>query len=129
MANAQVNKAQNKKLERSREALLDHRREILELLQNDRKAGQEAGVQDVDDIVDRANSSYSREFLFSLTGGESEQLKLIEDALSRIDEGTYGSCLNCGRAIGEPRLKAVPWARYCVDCQEKAEQGLFSDTD
>ncbi|MEZ5332226.1 MAG: TraR/DksA family transcriptional regulator [Thermoanaerobaculia bacterium] len=129
MANAQVNKAQDKKLERSREALLDHRKEILDLLQNDRKAGQEAGSQDVDDIVDRANSSYSREFLFSLTGGESEQLKLIEDALSRIEEGTYGVCLNCGQSIGEPRLKAVPWARYCVDCQEKAEQGLFSDSD
>lgn len=129
MANAQVNKAQDRKLERSRQALLDHRREILDLLENDRKAGQEAGVQDVDDIVDRANSSYSREFLFSLTGGESEQLRLIEEALSRIEEGTYGVCQNCGQAIGEPRLKAVPWARYCVDCQEMAEQGLFPDTD
>jgi len=129
VANAQVNKAQDKKLARSREALLDHRKEIFDLLENDRKAGQEAGTQDVDDIVDRANNSYSREFLFSLTGGETEQLRLIDEAITRIDEGTYGVCLNCGEAIGEPRLKAVPWARYCVDCQEKAEQGFFSDTD
>lgn len=129
MGNAQVNKAQDKKLERSREALLNHRKEILDLLESDRKAGQEAGAQDVDDIVDRANSSYSREFLFSLTGGESEQLRLIDEAVARIDEGTYGICQNCDQAIGEPRLKAVPWARYCVDCQEKVEQGFFSDSD
>jgi DnaK suppressor protein len=43
---------------------------------------------------------------------------MIGAALGRIDDGTYGECLNCGQEIGPKRLEAIPWARYCITCQE-----------
>ncbi len=110
--------------EKLRELLLAHRQEILNLYERDLRAGQEAGDESADDIVDRANSAYSREFLFSLTGGERDLLQEIEGALVKLDQGSYGTCESCGNGIGAARLQALPWARYCIDCQEKVEQGL-----
>ena len=110
--------------EKLRELLLAHRQEILNLYERDLRAGQEAGDESADDIVDRANSAYSREFLFSLTGGERDLLQEIEAALMKLDQGSYGICESCRNEIVAARLQAVPWARYCIDCQEKFEQGL-----
>ncbi len=110
--------------EKLRELLLGHRQEILSLYERDLRAGQEAGDESADDIVDRANSAYSREFLFSLTGGERDLLQEIEAALAKMGNGSYGVCESCGSSIGSARLQALPWARYCIDCQEKLEQGL-----
>jgi DnaK suppressor protein len=72
-------------------------------------------------------SSYTREFLYSLTDTERGTLVLIDEALGRITEATYGSCVQCSAAVSEKRLTAVPWARYCVDCQELAEKGLLEN--
>jgi RNA polymerase-binding transcription factor len=46
-----------------------------------------------------------------------QQLELVEAALARLDAGTYGICLRCGRAIAEGRLEALPWVAHCIDCQ------------
>jgi DnaK suppressor protein len=51
----------------------------------------------------------------------------VQDALKRFDNGTFGACVHCGEAIAMPRLQAVPWARYCIDCQELQEKGLLED--
>lgn len=110
-----------------RERLEERRQQILDLYESDLRAGKETGAESVDDIVDRANSAYSRELLFSLTGEESEQLKAIDEAVGRIDSGEFGTCASCGTGIGEPRLQAVPWTRYCISCQEKVEQGLLEE--
>lgn len=116
-------------LEVLRDKLVQHREQILDLYRNDLKAGQEAADEGSDDIVDRANNSYNREFMFSLSDNEREILRLVDRALARIEEGTYGTCRNCSRHIGPPRLLAVPWARYCIDCQELAEQGLLEEEE
>ena len=50
-------------------------------------------------------------------------LSAIEDALKRIEEGTFGVCVNCGKAIGEERLAALPWATTCIDCKRLEERG------
>ena len=110
-----------------REKLEERRQEILDLYESDLKAGKATGDESSDDIADRANSAYSRELLFSLTGDESEQLKEIDEAIRRLEGGEFGVCASCGTEIPEPRLQAVPWARYCIDCQEKVEQGLLED--
>jgi DnaK suppressor protein len=52
-------------------------------------------------------------------------LALIDDALLRIKNGTYGICIECEEELQQKRLEAVPWARYCVSCAEKHEQGLL----
>lgn len=110
-----------------RQMLESHRNEILALYEQDVRAGQEASDEGSDDVVDRANNAYSRELLFSLSDGERHTLLRIEEALQRLDQGVYGVCANCQRDIRSGRLKAVPWARYCIDCQELAEKGMLEE--
>lgn len=110
-----------------RRQLTTQRDEILAMYEHDVKAGQEASDEGSDDIVDRANNAYSRELLFSLSDGERHTLLRIEEALSRIESGSYGICTNCGNEIRAGRLKAMPWARYCIDCQELAEKGMLEE--
>ena len=128
MARAKRAKGKTTKVaERSREALrerlLNQRQEILDLYEHDLRVGQESSDEASEDIVDRANNAYQREFMFNLSGGERQILIQIEGALERLDSGEYGTCGHCGVPIGAKRLKAIPWARYCVACQEKEEQG------
>lgn len=110
-----------------RERLLSQRQEILNMYKQDVRAGQESADDGTEDIVDRANNSYNRELMFSLSDSERIMLLQIEEALKRMDEGTYGRCGNCGQNISLPRLQAVPWTRFCIDCQELAEKGLLSE--
>ena len=110
-----------------RQRLTTQRDEILAMYEHDVKAGQEASDEGSDDIVDRANNAYSRELLFSLSDGERHTLLRIEEALARIESGAYGICTNCSNEIRAGRLKAMPWARYCIDCQELAEKGMLED--
>lgn len=112
-----------------RDHLVEHRQEILNLYERDLKAGQASTDEGTEDIVDRANNSYNRELMFSLSDTERNQLLAVDAALARIEEGTYGKCINCSREIGVKRLEAVPWARYCIDCQELAEQGMLDDAE
>jgi RNA polymerase-binding transcription factor len=95
------------------------------MYRQDLRAGQESADENTDDIVDRANNAYNRELMFSISDNERATLLQIENALNRMDEGTYGVCSNCGNIIALPRLEAVPWARFCIDCQELAEKGLL----
>ncbi len=55
------------------------------------------------------------------------QLRMVEEALDRLESGDYGACLNCEEPIPAKRLQAVPWARYCVKCQEEIGAGLNQD--
>ena len=108
-----------------RERLQNQRAEILNMYKQDLRAGQESADDGTEDIVDRANNAYNRELMFSLSDNERATLLQIENALRRMDEGTYGRCSNCGQVINILRLEAVPWARFCIDCQELAERGLL----
>jgi len=105
--------------------LRDQRQEIVNMYNQDVRAGQESADDGTEDIVDRANNSYNRELMFSLSDSERLLLLQIEEALNRMNAGTYGRCTNCGNPIHPLRLEAVPWARFCIDCQELAEKGLL----
>lgn len=114
--------------ERYRKRLLEARRELLEQTRRMRGEGRETVVEGGEDYVDDAVTHYTREFLLSLSQLDRNRLVLVEEALRRIADGTYGECLNCGEKIGTKRLDAIPWARYCVSCQEMAEREEFADT-
>jgi DnaK suppressor protein len=73
------------------------------------------------DAADQAVASYDKNELHQQAEQASRQLRLLEDALRRIDAGDYGECVLCGKEITMARLEAIPWARYCVDCQEFQE--------
>jgi DnaK suppressor protein len=79
------------------------------------------------DIADKAANSYTKEFLFHQSNSERQLLQLVEGALDRIREGVFGQCTSCGAEINAKRLDAVPWTRYCIACQEKAEQGQMEE--
>jgi DnaK suppressor protein len=107
--------------------LEEQRQDILDMYEHDLRIGKESSDEGAEDLVDRANSSYNREFMLSLSSSERDILKEIEAALRRLDEGEFGVCTACEDKIAPKRLQAVPWARYCIDCQELAEQGLLPD--
>lgn len=73
-------------------------------------------------MADVATDNYDREFSLGLASNEREALYEIDDALKRIDEGTFGICETCKGLIAKNRLKAVPSARLCLKCQEKREK-------
>jgi DnaK suppressor protein len=110
-----------------RERLEKQGQEILDMYKQDVRAGQESADDGTEDIVDRANNAYNRELMFSLSDSERQMLLQIQAAVARMDDGSYGRCANCSNAIALPRLEAVPWARFCIDCQEMAEKGLLEN--
>lgn len=110
-----------------RQKLIHQRTELLRLYKNDVRMGQESGDEGTEDIVDRANNAYSRELNFSLSDSERQLLLQVDEALERIKAETFGHCLSCGNSIAPLRLQAIPWARYCIDCQELEEKGLLGD--
>jgi DnaK suppressor protein len=79
------------------------------------------------DIADRAASSYNKEFLFSQSNNDRQLLQMVDGALARIEDGTFGQCISCGNEINPKRLEAVPWTRYCIECQEKLEKGQLQE--
>ena len=73
-------------------------------------------------MADLASDTFEREFEMSMASHGSETLQEIEDALERIEDGSYGKCEDCGKQIGARRLEAVPHARLCIECKSKAEK-------
>lgn len=79
------------------------------------------------DPVDLAVRNYSKNVMLAVSENESRQIVLIDEALRRIDDEEYGLCQNCEKDINPKRLAAIPWARYCLDCQQLLEQGLIDE--
>jgi DnaK suppressor protein len=75
---------------------------------------------------DQAQISHDEFVSSRMNGLDYRQLRLVEEALDRLDAGDYGVCLACDEPIAEKRLRALPWARYCVSCQDNA--GFDLDT-
>lgn len=89
--------------------------------------GRETATEDTQDAADQAVLSYQKEMLFRQGTHGAGQLTLIRGALGRIAEGTFGDCIQCGSVIGAKRLEALPWTPYCIECQEKIENGELTD--
>ena len=80
------------------------------------------------DPVDLAVQNYSKNVMLAVSENDSRQLQMVDEALQRIEDEEYGTCLNCAKEIMSKRLQAVPWARYCLSCQELVEKGMI-ETD
>jgi DnaK suppressor protein len=112
------------KIEHYRKLLEERRRQLRESMTRSEEDGRAAQSEEsAQDLADRASSAYQKEFLFTRSTNERQFLRLVEHALSHIDDGSYGECDLCGTEINERRLEAVPWARHCIACQEKLERG------
>ena len=84
----------------------------------------QAREADVEDVIDEATSSEGKAAAFEASSREWQTLTAVRDAMQRIEEGTFGMCLDCGRLIEPARLEAVPWTPYCRADQEKHDSDV-----
>ena len=101
-----------------RKRLLALRDEILKVIEWRDTAGGSDGAMDE---IDQANELIEKEMGFVMSSNMRANLKEVEDALDRIEKTHYGKCLHCGQEISPKRLEVLPFARFCVPCQEKLE--------
>lgn len=107
--------------------LLAKRQELTEAYNRDKNYGRESDAGGTQDLADKASTSYTKEFLYSLSNNERIVLQEVEDALERLEGGDFGICQECEEAIHKKRLDAVPWARYCLACQEAFDKGRLQE--
>lgn len=107
-------------LEKMKTLLLERRSELItgtKNWDNDSDVGSGSG-----DEGDLASAAVAADLTFQTRARETEILKQIDEALSKIDGGNYGRCVDCGTGIAMPRLEILPFAELCIDCQEKADE-------
>ena len=119
---AMATKLAQQRLKQLREALVAKRRQLE--AEVGRSAIYEKGLDEdaTKDLGDQANTAYTREFQFELGNGDRRLLREVVSALRKLDEGGFGECERCGELIGEKRLDALPFARYCIECQRRLER-------
>ena len=81
------------------------------------------------DALDEVQNAAERELAIRNLDRESNMLRNVRGALSRIADGSYGTCLHCEEEISPKRLNAVPWTAYCIKCQEAADRHEFETVD
>ena len=86
-------------------------------------------IESTADEIDRLQQQVSREVVIRNLDNTSKLLKSVQAALDRIEDGIYGVCLRCEEPIAEKRLRAIPWASYCVICQEAIDRERTLDGD
>ena len=108
-------------VERMRIALVDHRTLVRHQIQEQGADPDSDDVAFVDDagFSDRSHSTQERSRLIAVVETLRSNLKDVDRALERIDDGTYGLCERCGKPIDPDRLEARPWALLCMDCKQK----------
>lgn len=116
-------------LKQLRQALLSERAKFAgeiraiakEASKNPREASGDLSAYTVH-MADMSSDTYERELSMNIASNEQEVLYQIDDALKRMDEGTYGFCQQCSKPISLSRLKAVPYTSLCISCQRVKEQ-------
>lgn len=124
-------------IERFKKMLLEKRRDILsdvnEIEGEALKKSRSDATGDLSSMpihmADIGTDNYEQEFALELMDGERKLLREIDDALGRIEQGTYGICEGKGTPIAKARLEANPWARYCVGYARMLEQGLVPEQE
>jgi len=120
-----VHTMDKKKLEAFKKRLEDRQRELRHAVSRTAQDGRDADLESAQDIADRAANSYNKEFLFHQSNNDRQLLQMVDGALDRIRDGSFGECISCGAEINAKRLEAVPWPRHCIECQEKLEKGIL----
>jgi DnaK suppressor protein len=113
-----------KKLEYYKEKLVQKQLSLSNMVQRTEGYGREK-LPEIQDVADMAVESYTKEFIFGKSSGDRAILQQIVEALNRIDDKSYGSCVHCENPIQPKRLDAVPWTRHCIQCQDLLEKGML----
>jgi DnaK suppressor protein len=91
----------------------------------DDQSGLETGKAHSNHMADQGSDENQYEATIKIANTEGRYLYNIEEALGRIEDGSYGKCQECNKAIGVARLKRLPHSRMCIECKEKEEAGTF----
>ena len=118
-----------KKMKTYRDRLLERRESLVSQVTEAELSSRERDLEATQDPADMAANAYTKELLISMSSNDRTLLGLIDESLARVESGDYGECVNCGEAILEKRLNAVPWARYCLRCQDMKEKGLLNEEE
>jgi DnaK suppressor protein len=118
-----------RKIKSYRDRLMTRREGLVGLVHEAEKSSRERDSEATQDPADMAANAYNKELLMSMTENDRSMLNLIDEALNRIEKAEYGDCVNCGEAVQEKRLEAIPWARYCLKCQDMLERGMLIEDD
>ncbi|ULQ60696.1 TraR/DksA family transcriptional regulator [Brucepastera parasyntrophica] len=110
-------------VEQMKESLYALKKEIIDTLVSNNEDFRDI-VEGIDpkDFADIASDDMDRKMLETLGTKEMKRLRLIDSALSRIEQGKYGTCMKCGKKIPKERLEAIPYALMCIDCQTADER-------
>ena len=108
--------------ERIRHKLKLRRQQILEFLKRLDDETQALDPDSAQDVADQSVLGMSKESLFERTSQQRIVLRMVDGALGRISNGSFGVCANCGDDISVRRLEALPWTQYCLRCQETLEE-------
>ncbi len=119
-------------LEQFRAMLLQLKKKLtknIDYLQNDALKSAGDRVDELSDIsaehmADRGSDNFAMDLMIRVLENSDAEVCDINLALERIDDGSYGKCEGCGEAIGRDRLEALPFARLCIGCKHRQEQGL-----
>src|ERR1700738_136477 len=112
-------------LNKFKEVLETKQAELTQVLRN--REG--IAIEKSPDALDEVQNAAERELAIRNLDRESNLLRNVRAALHRIDEGTFGVCLHCEEDISIKRLNAVPWAAYCIQCQEIADRSQVDNAD
>ena len=117
--------------DRFRERLLEERKRVeaaIQYLREEHPGSLEEEIEEPtgtsdNHLADTATATLDREIDYTLGENSEQVLAEIDDALQRIEDGTFGTCRTCGQLIAPERLEAMPWATQCIDCKRREERG------
>jgi len=110
-----------------RKKLEAKRNDLMDAYNRDKNYGRESDSGGTQDLADKAATSYTKEFLYSLSNNERLILTAVESAIARLDTPDFGICEECEEKINKKRLDAVPWTRFCLECQEAFDKGQLQE--
>src|SRR5215813_11447676 len=122
MAKKAAATGRKKFLVKVREHLQEMKAKLLSEIDSELRAEREGNKDEGLDTYDLASEERDREISFILSDRERSKVKNIDDALERLEEGSYGVCDACGLEVAEERLTAMPFTRLCRDCQQDQER-------
>ena len=120
-------------IQRFRKMLLEEKDRVSQSLANHEKAikhqdgqsGLETGKAHSNHMADQGSDEFLYESTIKVANQEGRYLYNIEEALNRIEDGTFGKCTGCNKAIALPRLRRLPHTTTCIECKEKEEAGTL----
>ena len=123
--NSTTEAAGSRRYNELKQMLLSRRRELQAQVQDKmrdvRSTGEVTKLSEVFDAGESSEADIQEDIELALIQMKSETLNRVDDALTRLEQGTYGNCFECGEEIAEKRLKALPFAVRCKDCEEAKE--------